>query len=321
MRRPVLVVITAFILVILGAGAFFYHQIFLDWQQPADKTVFIRRGSSVAAIARQLHEQDLIRSPAAFKIRARLTGNTRNLKAGEYLIPARSSVSGIVKILAEGRTVLHRIQAIEGLSNIEILEIITQAEGLTGDVPYLPDYAGLMPETYFYSYGATRESIVNRMRNEMDSYLASAWENRTPGLPLRNKREALILASIVERETHIPAERPKVASVFINRLRKGMRLQSDPTVIFAVTDGRSRMERLLTTRDLRRDHPMNTYTRHGLPPVHIANPSRSSIDAVLNPVETEYYFFVAHPDGGHSFSRTLAEHNRSVQIWRSRNRR
>jgi UPF0755 protein len=191
------------------------------------------------------------------------------------------------------------------------------AEGLTGPLPDPPPQGSLLPETYFFENGETRAAMLARMQKAMTDALAELWPQRAENLPFDTPEQAVVLASIVEKETGVAAERPQVASVFVNRLRRGMPLQSDPTVIFALTGGEADLGRPLLRADLQVDHPVNTYVVNGLPPTPIANPGRASLEAVLNPAETDFLYFVADGTGGHAFARTLAEHNRNVARWRA----
>jgi UPF0755 protein len=220
----------------------------------------------------------------------------------------------VLEVLRRARPVQRRLTIPEGLVARQIAALIERAEGLTGEVPPF-DEGALLPETYAYQWGDTRASLVRRADAAMDAALAEAWAARAPNLPLRSAREALILASIVERETSKPEERARVAGVFVNRLRRNMPLQSDPTTAYAAADG-GVLDRPLTRADLDRDHPFNTYRIRGLPPGPIASPGRDALRATVQPEATEFIFFVADGTGGHAFARTLEEHNRNVARWR-----
>jgi len=279
-------------------------------------TVVVPRGAGVAAIAQQLAEADVIRQPLMFRVAARMLGHDRDLKAGEYAFPASVTPRTVIGMLATGETVARRLTIAEGLTVAEIYDILQQTEGLRGPLPEPPPEGSLLPETYFYAFGDRRADLVRRMRRAMERTLEELWAGRAPDLPLQTPREALILASIVDKETSLARERDKVAAVFINRLRRGMRLQSDPTVIYGLTNGDGPLERTLTRRDWRHESAHNTYRIDGLPPTPIANPGRAAIEAVLDPADVDYLYFVANGTGGHAFARTLDEHNENVAYWR-----
>ncbi len=281
-----------------------------------ETTVVLPRGAGVSKIAKTLDEAGVISSPFVFRSGVRITGNSRGLKAGEYLIPGRTSPRGVMDLLLAGRTVLHRLTIAEGLTVAEVFATVHAAEGLDGEVEDRPPEGALLPETYYFSRGDSRADLLTRMGEAMHETLNKLWSGRAEGLPFDSPEEALALASIVEKETGVSAERARVAAVFINRLRRGMRLQSDPTVVYSLTQGAAPLGRALTRRDLRTKHPYNTYVNGGLPPGPIANPGRAAIEAVLHPLETEELYFVADGNGGHAFAKTLREHQRNVASWR-----
>ncbi len=278
------------------------------------QTVVVPRGSGVRAIAQTLADAGVIEHPLLFALGSRL--DDEPLKAGEYLFPAGVSTRSAVERMQSGETVVRRVTVPEGYTSAQVVEVLRATEGLTGEIEEIPPEGSLLPETYHFSFGDSRADILRRMRQAMDSALDALWNRRDEGLPLESKRQALILASIVERETGVAGERPRVAAVFLNRLRRGMRLQSDPTVIYGLSDGTGSIDRALTRSDLATEHPYNTYVIDGLPPTPIANPGAAAIAAVLSPSETDELYFVADGSGGHVFSRTLAEHNRNVAKWR-----
>ncbi|MCW8836830.1 MAG: endolytic transglycosylase MltG, partial [Rhodospirillales bacterium] len=272
--------------------------------------------AGVTDIARVLSERGLIESPLIFRFGVRVAGLQTGLRAGEYAIPPRTSARDIAGILSSGKTVVRRLTVAEGLTVKQVVDLLDITEGLQDRLEQTPQEGALLPETYHFSYGDSRRDMIRRMTVAMDETLAELWATRAPGLPYSNPREALVMASIIEKETAIPEERDRVAAVFVNRLRKGMRLQSDPTVVYGLNEGSGTLGRELTRADLRADSPFNTYRINGLPPSPISNPGRDSIAAALNPAESNEFYFVADGTGGHVFARTLAEHNRNVAAWR-----
>jgi len=282
----------------------------------ADTVILIPQGSGVEAIARQLHEAGAIEDTLVFRLGVRLLRVGRELRAGEYLFPVALSNRDAIDLLRSGQTVVRRLTLAEGLTSQEIVALLEQAEALEGAVDSVPPEGSLLPETYHYARGDDRGELVARMGRARDELLSELWPRRAPNLPVATPEEAVVLASIVEKETGIAGERPQVASVFVNRLRKGMRLQSDPTVVYGLTGGTGPLGRALTRKDLQAPSPYNTYLNPGLPPGPIANPGRAALEAVLNPAQTPFLYFVADGSGGHAFAKTLAEHNRNVAKWR-----
>jgi len=284
-----------------------------------EATLVLPSGAGLDGIARRLTEAGIIDRPWLFRAGVRLSGATRRLKAGEYAFPAAISAKGAMQILIGGRTVVRRLTVPEGLTTAQVLALVDAAEGLSGAITERPDEGALLPETYYFSYGDGRDAVIARMRAAMRETLADLWASRAAGLPLARPEDALILASMVEKETGKDGERARIAGVFVNRLRRGMRLQSDPTVAYALAAG-GVLDRPLTRADLSVDSPYNTYRVKGLPPGPIANPGREAIAAVLHPAATKALYFVADGNGGHLFARTLAEHNRNVALWRKAKR-
>jgi UPF0755 protein len=279
-------------------------------QEP--RTVIIPRGASVDDIARQLWRAGVLAEPYSFQLGVRIDDSAGRLRSGEYAFAAGISAQEVAAMLAAGRTVVRRLTVPEGLTTVQVLALIRNAEGLDGDMPEPPGEGDLLPETFFYSWGDSRRQMVARAKRAMSDALAELWAKRAPDLPLRTPAEAVILASIVEKETSIAEERPQVAAVFLNRLRRGMRLQADPTVIYGLTSGAGPLDRPLSRADLENGHRWNTYLIAGLPPTPIANPGRASLQATLQPAMSEDLYFVADGTGRHLFARTLADHNRNV---------
>ncbi|MGF1445588.1 MAG: endolytic transglycosylase MltG [Pikeienuella sp.] len=289
------------------------------------KIVSVELGDTLDAGAARLAEAGLFRDTALFglvdgaalfKIAARWEGKTNALKAGEYRVPAGASVAEILELVTSGRAIQYAVTVPEGLTSWEVVELLKQADELSGEVAEIPAEGSLAPDTYFVDRGTPRTALVARMQAAQEEILARAWAERAEGLPLASAQDALILASIVEKETGVPEERGTVASVFVNRLREGMRLETDPTVIYGITQGRGPLGRGLRRSELVRETPYNTYRIFGLPPTPIANPGRAAIAAVLDPPDTPYLFFVADGSGGHAFAETLAQHNANVRVWR-----
>jgi UPF0755 protein len=276
--------------------------------------VQLPRGAGVTGVAANLKAAGVIRSEMVFQVLARVTGAGRSLKAGEYAIPSRASAISILADLEAGRTIVRKVTLPEGLTSAMVVRELQAVPWLTGDVQ-VPEEGTLLPETYRAERGDSRQSVLDRMRTEQQSLLDRLWASRVPGLPLATPQEAVILASIVEKETGVRDERRRVAGVFINRLRMGMRLQSDPTVIYAVSRGEP-LGRGIRASELASRSPWNTYAYSGLPPTPIANPGRASLEAVLDPLETREIFFVADGTGGHAFAETLEAHNANVARWR-----
>ncbi len=320
MRRSVIIYLFLFMFLasLIGGSVFSTYKFFMDeGPLPIRKEVFIEKGMNLRQIAAFLKKEGVIKSPAIFTFGVRAHNKAGAMKAGEYSIPARSSAKMVMDILTGGQTYIRRITIPEGLTSGQIVDILNNTDALIGEVMKIPENGTLLPETYYYSFGDTRHSMIVRMQNAMQRTLDELWPERVDGLPFESPEKAVILASIVEKETSISGERRHVASVFLNRLQTGMRLQSDPTVIYAVTNGNLPFKRKLYTKDLRIQHAYNTYVIYGLPPGPIANPGRESIAAVLNPVESKDIYFVADGTGGHVFAKTYDEHIENVKKWRT----
>lgn len=321
--RILLIVFGMIVALALAAGAIAvggYAWVGYQFSRPGpvetDATVMIPRGSGLNTIAVQLEREGLITDNRVFRLRVRLDDDARAIRAGEYAIPARASMADILDILREGETIQHPVRVPEGLTTAMVVRILTNHPMLDGELTDIPGEGEILPETYLVDRGTPRQAVMNRLRAGQTALIERLWEARDPDLPFDTIEEAIILASIVEKETGVGAERPMVASVFVNRLRRGMRLQSDPTIIYGVTGGEP-LGRGIRRSELDDDqNPYNTYFIAGLTPTPIANPGRASIEAVLNPPETDYLYFVADGTGGHAFARTLTEHNRNVAQWR-----
>jgi UPF0755 protein len=281
-----------------------------------ERILIIPKGDGPAAIARDLQNAGIVADARVFRWGLRLFGDEAPLRAGEFAFPAAVSPADAARILQSGRTAQRRLTIAEGLSRAEIASLLAAAPGAVGAVGELPDEGWLLPETYHYTFGEPRREILQRMHEAMAETAEALWPRRAPDLPLSSVREAVILASIVEKETGVAAERARVAAVFINRLNRGMRLQSDPTVVYGLTRGEKPLDRPLTRTDLQSRTPYNTYVIKGLPPTAIANPGRAALEAVLRPAESDDLYFVADGSGGHAFSKTLKGHQANVAKWR-----
>ncbi|MCW2246278.1 UPF0755 protein [Azospirillum fermentarium] len=282
----------------------------------APAAVVIPRGGGTETIAMTLWQAGVIDNPLLFTAATKFHGPRRDLKAGEFVFPAGVSVAGALDLLRQGKPVVHKLTVPEGLTSQQVAGLLTASPLLSGIIDGRPAEGSLLPETYHFSYGESRAALLSRMKAAMDQALADAWKSRAADLPLRTPAEALVLASVVEKETGVAAERPRVAGVFVNRLRTGMRLQSDPTVIYALTNGETDFTRPLTRADLKVDSPYNTYVTGGLPPGPIANPGRAALVAATQPEKHEFVYFVADGTGGHAFAKSLSDHNRNVTRWR-----
>ena len=310
---------SVFLLAALIAGWVIYFGPGPEARNGDTTVVTVPSGAGVAAIAARLKTDGVIRSTDLFKASAALTGSATRLRAGEYEVPSGASVKDVLALLTSGRVVRHFVTIPEGWSSAQAVDILMNEEILTGTVE-VPDEGTLWPETYEVTRGETRASVIARMQRARDEGLAELWAQRGPTSVVRTPNEAMILASIVEKETGIAAERPQVAAVFSNRIRQGMRLESDPTIVYGITKGRP-LGRGIRQSELAADTGYNTYLIDGLPPTPIANPGRDAIAAVLNPPRSEYLFFVADGTGGHVFARTYEEHRFNVARWREIERR
>ena len=276
----------------------------------------VERGEGLASVADRLAEQGAISSAGVFRIAARYTDLDAGVRFGEYSIPAGASMQEILALLNRGGNVLRQVVVPEGLTSWQVVELLKGQDGLSGEVAEVPAEGSLAPAGYDFQRGDDRTAILARMEERQREILAAAWAGRAADLPLKSPEELLTLASIVEKETGVAEERPRVAQVFVNRLNKGMRLQTDPTVIYGITKGEGTLGRGLRASELAVATPYNTYVRLGLPPGPIANPGAEAIQAAANPEPGDYLYFVADGTGGHAFATTLEEHNRNVAVWR-----
>ncbi len=314
-----------FVVVLLAAavGAFGVWYVLNEFDSPgptaangaAETVVMVPMGTGLNQVAAILEREGVVRNALVFRAGVMVNRKAGALKAGEYAIPSRASPADIMRLLIEGKSIVYKLTLAEGLTSAMIVELVRNHPVLVGEVAMTPAEGSLLPETYIFNRGMTRDALIARMQADHTRVLDELWAGRAPDLPLATKEEAVILASIVEKETGVASERPRVAAVFVNRLRKGMKLQSDPTIIYGLTKGVP-LGRGIRKSELEKPTPYNTYVIFGLPPTPIANPGKASLAAVLNPADTEDLFFVADGTGGHVFSATVEEHEKNVQKWR-----
>jgi UPF0755 protein len=276
--------------------------------------VVLPRGAGVGRISRTLEKAGVITSAPVFAIAARLTGAASQLKAGEYEVRSGQSMASILSDIRAGRVVRRLLTIPEGWTSGMVLDAVNSEVVLTGTAMEPPE-GSILPDSYEIQRGQDREAVIQRMRDAHDKLMAELWPRRAAGLPFTTPQEAVTLASIVEKETGVPSERPRVAAIFINRLKKGMLLQTDPTIIYGLTKGRP-LGRGIRASELAANSPWNSYKVPGLPPGPIANPGRASLEAVLNPMQTNELYFVANGTGGHAFASTYEEHAKNVARWR-----
>jgi UPF0755 protein len=323
-RHPLVVignaVISAFVLVALAAGiALFFGKQRFEATGPlqADRTVNIPRGSGMRDIADILSREGVIDQPWLFIGGVLVLKAREDLKAGEYEFKAHSSVRDVVATIVEGKAVAHQVSIPEGFTSEQIVARLVQDNVLAGDIKQIPREGSLLPDTYNFARGITREQMVQRMQQAQQRLLHEIWEHRAPDLPLKTPDQLVVLASLVEKETGKPEERTRVAAVFVNRLKQGMKLQSDPTIIYGLVGGKGTLGRPIMKSEIEQPTPYNTYIIDGLPPGPIANPGRASLEAAANPARTRELYFVADGTGGHAFAETYEQHQKNVARLRS----
>ena len=299
-----------------GFVMFSRHQIDKPGPLAAAAVFEVGKGQGLTTIADRLEKQGIIRNKRLFKINPATIRVAKKLKAGKFSIPRQASMQQVLDILVRGRAIFYKVTIPEGLTSQQAVAILNKHPQLVGTIRAIPAEGSLMPNTYQFDAGANRTDILVKMAKMQKDFIASRWAQRKEGLPFKTSREALILASIVEKETGISSERTRVAGVFVNRMRKGIKLQSDPTIIYGLVGGQGKLGHPLRRSEMKKKTGYNTYHIAGLPPTPIANPGPKSIEAVLNPANTKDLFFVADGTGGHAFAPTLKIHNQNVVKWR-----
>ncbi|MDO6963672.1 endolytic transglycosylase MltG [Rhizobium alvei] len=295
---------------------------FREYQAPGpletDSNFLVREGAGINEIGNDLERRGIVSQGRIFKLISQHLLDGESLKHGEYAIKAHSSMLEVMELLRSGKSIQYSVTIPEGLTVKQIFRRLAENDVLEGDLPVdLPPEGSLRPDTYKFTRGSRRTTIVDQMKAAQARLIDEVWENRDTDLPIKDKSELVTLASIVEKETGKADERPQVASVFINRLNKGMRLQSDPTILYGLFGGEGRPEgREILRSDIDKETPFNTYVIKGLPPTPIANPGKAALQAVANPSKTKYLYFVADGTGGHVFAETLDDHNANVKRWR-----
>ena len=304
------------------SSLYLWNLYFNDVSVKSEAVIEIPKGASLYKIASILENKNIIENKDIFRVITHILKKDKNLKAGEFKFESGMTMNDIASHLESGKVILRNITIAEGLTSYEIVEFLRNNLELEDDITKIPEEGSLLPETYSYSNSNKLSDIIKFMQRDMERKKSELWDNRSKDLPFDTIEEAIILASIIEKETSVASERKKTSGVFVNRLRIKMPLQTDPTVIYAITkgehknNGKGPLGRRLLKKDLKIDSPYNTYKYRGLPPTAIANPGKESIEAALNPEDHKYLYFVADGTGGHAFGKTLKEHNSNVSKWR-----
>ncbi|HEY8596227.1 MAG TPA: endolytic transglycosylase MltG [Devosiaceae bacterium] len=308
------------VLIVGGAVVYGAREFYVPGPVSADTTFTVERGQSLGTIAENLQSDGVVSNAWIFRLGAMALKKQSSLRHGEYRITANASMEDVLRELTEGRPIQYSITIPEGFTSWQVVSRLNADTDLSGEISAVPPEGSLMPNTYNFEKGASRQAIIDQMQAAQAEALKQVWANRAPDLPLKTPEELVTLASIVEKETGVAGERPRVAAVFINRLKKKMRLQSDPTTIYGITQGQGPLGRGLKQSEIEAKTPYNTYQIDGLPPGPIANPGLDSLEAVANPADTKDLYFVAagaSPSDGHLFAATYAEHRKNVAKWRA----
>jgi UPF0755 protein len=304
------------VLAVLAGAALFIGKIQFYAPGPlaSDKVVTVKGG--MTDVADQLRQEGIIEHPLLFMAGLQILGNSSKLKAGEYQFKQNASLSDVMQTLVEGRSILHTVTIPEGLTSQQIVDRLRENDVLSGDVTDIPAEGTLLPDTYKFARGMSRAQLLDRMAQEQEKVLKEVWSRRTGDLPVKSPKDMVVLASIVEKETGRADERSRVAAVFINRLNRNMKLQSDPTIVYGLVGGQGTLGRGILRSEIEKPTPYNTYVIAGLPPTPIANPGRAALEAVASPSRTRELYFVADGTGGHVFAETLDQHQKNVTKWR-----
>ena len=322
-QHPVFVffnrLMTFLLIVLIAVAALFYFiRLQFDRSGPLGyPTVFVvPRGEGVGAIARRLEQDGIINDRWTFFIASRYFKVYDKIKAGEYNIKVNASLRDVLDTLVEGKSILYSVSVPEGLTSYQIVEKLKSYPDLVGDIVEIPPEGSLLPDTYRFARGTSREELLKRMQGEQKKFVEGLWASRSRDMQLTSPEDVINLAAIVEKEAGKADERPRVAAVYLNRLKKRMRLEADPTIIYSASGGKGTLGRPILRSELEADSPYNTYRNYGLPPTPIANPGRAAIEAVLKPAKTGDLFFVADGTGGHAFAESYNDHQRNVARWR-----
>jgi peptidoglycan lytic transglycosylase G len=309
-------------LLLIGGGFLYVASQFYGESAIAEDTTFmVQTGDTLSSVSERMENLHLISNRYVFDFGRRFFSNVDGtLKPGEFRIPAKAGMSDILTELLQGKPVLYAVTVPEGFTSWQVIQRLNEDKNLVGEITTLPKEGSILPNTYNFNPGDTRQSVLDAMQAAMTTELAAVWATRDANLPLQTPEQLLVLASIVEKETGVATERPQVAAVFVNRLKQGMRLQSDPTIIYGITKGQATLGRGLKRSEIEAETPYNTYQIDGLPPTPIANPGIDALKAVANPDGHDYLYFVAKgatPDQGHVFAATYKEHQANVAKFRA----
>lgn len=320
-RRPFINFVSGFlslvmVLALFAGGALFFGKVqyFAPGPLGRDKVVTVKGGTT--DVAEQLQREGVIDNYYLFLAGIHMLGKASQIKAGEYQFKEKASLNEVVDTLVEGKAILHAFTIPEGLTSQQIVDRLRENDVLVGEINEIPKEGSLLPETYKFTRGMTRAQLIERMQQDQARVLREVWNRRAADLPVKSPQEMVVLASIVEKETGKADERSRVAGVFINRLNRNMKLQSDPTIVYGLVGGKGTLGRGIMRSEIEQATPYNTYVIPALPPGPISNPGRAALEAVANPSRTRELYFVADGTGGHVFADTLEQHNRNVVRWR-----